>query len=136
MPTGISHARAAHLSHLVTHLRSLFSVASNSDLRRARFALFPPVLNLANNRDSPVLPASAAGYPLCSRSGSALLRIKDKTILEKIHAIKNEREEMELSEAQKMELDKRLEKYEKGEIKFSSWEATKTSIRKRAKNAA
>jgi hypothetical protein len=39
-----------------------------------------------------------------------LTELKDKTILEKIHAIKNEREEMELSRGKKMELDKRLEK--------------------------
>ena len=63
-----------------------------------------------------------------------LTELKDKIILEKIHAIKNERE-MELSRGQKMELDKRLEKYERGEMKFSSWEATKTSITKRSKNA-
>jgi len=39
-----------------------------------------------------------------------LTELKDKTILEKIYAIKNEREEMELWRGQKMELDKRLEK--------------------------
>ena len=63
-----------------------------------------------------------------------LTELTDKTVLEKIQAIKEE-EYVELSIAQQAELDKRLKKFEKGEMKFKSWEDTKTSIRKRSKNA-
>ena len=63
-----------------------------------------------------------------------LTELKDKNILEKIHAIKEE-EDIELSPAQQVELNKRLEKYGRGEMKFKSWEETKASIRKRSKNA-
>lgn len=63
-----------------------------------------------------------------------LTELKDKTVLEKIHAIKKE-EDIELSQAQQTELDKRLKKYEAGETKFKSWEETRASIRKRSKNA-
>lgn len=63
-----------------------------------------------------------------------LTQLNDKNILEKIHALKEE-EGIELSPAQQTELDKRLEKYSKGEMKFKSWEETKASIKKRSKNA-
>ncbi len=43
-------------------------------------------------------------------------------------------ENFELSEAQQKELDKRLEKYEAGEMSFSSWDTVKDRIRIRAKN--
>lgn len=39
-------------------------------------------------------------------------------------------EEMELSQAQKDELDKRLERYKKGETQFYTWEETKAKILK------
>jgi len=63
-----------------------------------------------------------------------LTELKDKNVLEKIHAIKEE-EDVELSPAQQTELDKRLKKYERGEMKFKSWDETRASIRKRSKNA-
>ena len=63
-----------------------------------------------------------------------LTEIKDKTVLEKIHAIKEE-EDIELSPAQQTELDNRLRKYDRGEMKFKSWDETRASIRKRSKNA-
>ncbi len=63
-----------------------------------------------------------------------LTQLKDKNVLEKIQAIKEE-EDIELSPDQKVELDKRLKKYATGEMKFKSWEETKASIRKRSKNA-
>ena len=62
-----------------------------------------------------------------------LTELKDKTVLEKIHALKEE--DIELSAAQQTELDKRLKKYERGEMKFKSWDETRASIRKRSKNA-
>jgi putative addiction module component (TIGR02574 family) len=63
-----------------------------------------------------------------------LTELKDKNILEKIHALKED-EEIELSPAQQTELDERLKKYERGEMKFKSWDETRASIRKRSKNA-
>lgn len=58
-----------------------------------------------------------------------LTKLKDKATLEKIQAIKAE--DTGLSAAQEIELNKRVEKYEKGEMKFNSWEETKANIRKR-----
>jgi putative addiction module component (TIGR02574 family) len=62
-----------------------------------------------------------------------LTQLKDRTVLEKIQAIK-EGEGYDLSPAQQQELDKRLERYEKGDMRFKSWEETKASIRSRSKN--
>lgn len=62
-----------------------------------------------------------------------LTELKDKTVLEKIQAIKEE--DYNLSPAQQEELDKRLERYERGDMKFKPWEETKASIRSRLKNA-
>ena len=63
-----------------------------------------------------------------------LTGLKDKNVLEKILAIKEE-EDIELSLAQQTELDKRLKKYERGEMKFKSWEEARSNIRKRSKDA-
>lgn len=63
-----------------------------------------------------------------------LTELKDKTVLEKIQAIKEEGD-YNLSPAQQEELDKRLERYERGDMKFKPWEETKASIRSRLKNA-
>src|SRR5277367_1840113 len=63
-----------------------------------------------------------------------LTELKDKNVLEKIHALKEE-EGIELSPAQQTDLDKRLKKYARGEMKFKSWDETRASIRKRSKNA-
>jgi len=63
-----------------------------------------------------------------------LTELKDRAILEKIQAIKEE-EGHNLSPAQQEEIDKRLERYERGDMKFKSWEETKASIRSRSKDA-
>lgn len=55
-------------------------------------------------------------------------------MFEKINTIKKETE-LDLSPAQQGELEKRLKKYEHGELDFKSWEETKASIRKRSKDA-
>ena len=38
-------------------------------------------------------------------------------------------EEIQLTETQKTELDRRLERHKRGETKFSSWEEVKTRMR-------
>ena len=63
-----------------------------------------------------------------------LTQLSDKSVLKKIQAIKAE-EDIELSPAQLIELDKRLAKHDQGKMKFKSWEEAKASIRKRSKNA-
>lgn len=63
-----------------------------------------------------------------------LTQLQDRNVLEKIRAIKDEGE-YDLSEAQQEEFGKRLEEYERGDIKFKSWEETKASIRSRSKDA-
>lgn len=63
-----------------------------------------------------------------------LTQLKDKTVLEKIQAIKDD-EGYYLSSSQQEELNERLEKYERGDMEFKSWEETKASIRSRSKNA-
>ncbi len=47
---------------------------------------------------------------------------------------KTEDGDIELSSAQQAELDRRLKKYERGEMKFKPWAETKASFRKRSKN--
>lgn len=65
-----------------------------------------------------------------------LTNISDKETLGKILAIKSKNETFELTPEQEKELDSRLNKYLRGEMKFKSWEETKENIRKRAKHAA
>ncbi len=62
-----------------------------------------------------------------------LTELKDTAVLEKIMAIKEEASG--LTASQQAELDKRLEKYDRGEMNFKSWEETKNNIRERSKNA-
>lgn len=62
-----------------------------------------------------------------------LTELKDTAVLEKIMAIKEEASG--LTASQQAELDKRLEKYDRGEMNFKSWEETKKNIRERSKNA-
>ena len=57
-----------------------------------------------------------------------LTQLQDRTVLEKIQAIKEE-EVHELSPDQQKELNERLERYERGDSKFKTWEETKKSIR-------
>ena len=63
-----------------------------------------------------------------------LTQLNDKNVLEKIQALKKE-EDIELSSDQQVELEKRLNKYVRGEMKFKSWEETRASVKKRSKNA-
>lgn len=63
-----------------------------------------------------------------------LTSMNDKDILEKIYALKDQQGEVELSTAQTTELEKRLKKYENGEMKFQTWDETRASIKKRSKN--
>jgi putative addiction module component (TIGR02574 family) len=65
-----------------------------------------------------------------------LTQLQDVTILEKVQALKaDDGSDLDMSPEQQRELDRRLEKYERGEMTFKSWEDTKASIRSRAKNA-
>lgn len=61
----LSHAAALPLSYLVAYSHAQFSAASTSDVPPATPALAPPVLVHTNNRDSPLSPASGAGWPFC-----------------------------------------------------------------------
>lgn len=64
-----------------------------------------------------------------------LAQIQDETLLKRIQSIKDSKnEDLELSEEQLLELDERLEKYERGEMNFSSWEKVKERVKTRAKN--
>lgn len=64
-----------------------------------------------------------------------LTELQDKTILKKLQGIKDQEEStFELSPDQKKELDDRLEKYENGEMEFSTWETVKDRIRSRSKD--
>lgn len=65
-----------------------------------------------------------------------LTELQDKTILKKLQSLKEQQESsFELSTEQQNELDSRLEKYENGEMRFSSWETVKDRVRDRAKDA-
>ncbi len=65
-----------------------------------------------------------------------LAEINDVKLLEKLQTLKKEQEEsFELDATQQNELDRRLNKYEAGEMKFTSWEAAKERIREKSKNA-
>ncbi|WP_245949346.1 addiction module protein [Echinicola strongylocentroti] len=65
-----------------------------------------------------------------------LTELQDKSVLKKLQGLKEQQESsFELSAEQKKELDSRLEKYENGEMRFSSWETVKDRVRKRAKDA-
>lgn len=62
-----------------------------------------------------------------------LAELQDKDVLEKLQSLKKEQEEIDLlSDEQKVELERRLKAYEKGEINFSSWEEAKGRIRNEA----
>lgn len=64
-----------------------------------------------------------------------LTELQDKSTLKKLQGFKEQQEiNFELSVEQKKELDSRLEKYENGEMKFSSWETVKDRVRNRAKD--
>ena len=65
-----------------------------------------------------------------------LTQLQDVTILEKIQVIKEEEDDdLDLSPEQQRELDRRLEKIERGEAKFIPWEEPMDNIRSSLKNA-
>lgn len=55
----------------------------------------------------------------------------DMKLIKMLYAVAKEyaSDEYELSKDQEEELDRRLEKYESGEMQFSSWETVKASVR-------
>ncbi len=64
-----------------------------------------------------------------------LTELQDKSTLKKLQGLKETQKDVfELGAEQEKELDHRLEKYENGEMKFSSWDAVKDRVRNRAKN--
>ena len=65
-----------------------------------------------------------------------LTELQDPSILKELQILKDRpKETYQLSTDQEKELDIRLEKYEAGEMKFSSWDTVKDRIRNRAKDA-
>lgn len=64
-----------------------------------------------------------------------LTELEDKSVLEQIQVLKDKQESsFELNAEQRKELDSRLEKYENGEMKFSTWDTVKNRIRDRTKD--
>lgn len=64
-----------------------------------------------------------------------LTQLQDEVVLEKINALKEaNEEETGLSAEQIEELDRRLEKYQRGEMEFSSWESVKERVKSTVKN--
>lgn len=64
-----------------------------------------------------------------------LTQIQDESVLKKIQLLKEDQSKsLEISPEQLLELDRRLEKYEAGEMEFSTFEAVKDRIRSRSKN--
>ena len=64
-----------------------------------------------------------------------LTQLQDEVILKKINELKESNEEItELSPEQIEELDRRLEKYQRGEMEFFSWESVKERIKSTGKN--
>lgn len=65
-----------------------------------------------------------------------LSELEDMSVLEQIQSLKEEQENsFQLNAEQGEELESRLERYEKGEMRFSSWDAVKKRIRDRANDA-
>jgi hypothetical protein len=64
-----------------------------------------------------------------------LSQLKDETVLKKINALREANEEVAgLSSEQIEKLDRRLEKYQRGEMEFSSWESVKERVKSSIKN--
>lgn len=65
-----------------------------------------------------------------------LTELQDTSILKELQMLKERHKgTYQLSADQEKELDIRLEKYESGEMRFSSWDTVKDRIRNRAKDA-
>jgi putative addiction module component (TIGR02574 family) len=64
-----------------------------------------------------------------------LTQLQDEVVLKKIHALKEaDEKEIGLSADQIEELERRLEKYHRGEMEFSSWDSVKERIKATEKN--
>lgn len=64
-----------------------------------------------------------------------LTQLQDEGVLKKINALREVNEEdIGLSSEQIDELERRLEKYRRGEMEFSSWESVKERIKSSMKN--
>ncbi len=64
-----------------------------------------------------------------------LTELHDESLLKKLEVLKKEQEEnFELSSAKQEELNRRLKKYNSGQMQFSSWPAVKKRVRNRAKD--
>ncbi|OYX24300.1 MAG: addiction module component [Algoriphagus sp. 32-45-6] len=64
-----------------------------------------------------------------------LTQLQDEVVLKKIHALKEaDEKEIGLSADQIEELERRLEKYHRGDMEFSSWESVKERIKATEKN--
>jgi len=65
-----------------------------------------------------------------------LTELQDMAVLKKLQGLKEQQEgSLELDEEQIEELESRLEKYENGKMKFSSWDTVSERIKNRAKDA-
>lgn len=60
----------------------------------------------------------------------------DTKLIKMLHAVAKEysSEEYELTEPQQKELERRMSKYEAGDMVFSSWDTVKDRIRSKSKN--
>lgn len=66
-----------------------------------------------------------------------LIDAGDARLIKMLYAVAKEytSEDYELSKEQQEELERRMSKYEAGQMHFSSWDAVKENIRSRAKGA-
>lgn len=68
-----------------------------------------------------------------------LIETGDRRLIKMLYAVAKEytteEPSYQLEEEMQVELNSRVEKYEREEMKFSSWDAAKDQIRKRAKDA-
>jgi len=64
-----------------------------------------------------------------------LTELQDQSVLEQLQGLKAQQESsFKLNHEQTKELDSRLEKYENGEMKFSSWDQVRERIKSRAED--
>ncbi|MGY6521040.1 MAG: addiction module protein [Mongoliitalea sp.] len=64
-----------------------------------------------------------------------LTLLEDTYVLEKIQSLKEQQESsFELGEENQIELELRLQKYENGEMQFSSWDEVKSRVRTQSKD--
>lgn len=64
-----------------------------------------------------------------------LTLLEDTYVLEKIQSLKEQQESsFEIGEENQIELERRLQKYENGEMQFSSWDEVKSRVRTQSKD--